>query len=215
MSDEPESGAQAPQIDLLEELGIALDPRVHRGRLPAVPIAAAHVRDLTEGDLVALATEPRGVRPPSLQRIHSSHHAIARLLASGMQTNQIALITGYSPARISVLERDPTFQGLVADYRTEMKDVAVDIVERMRNVSLDALEILHERLLERPEEVSLNMALDIVKAMTDRTGHGPNAQLNLNVNAGTIDRPPRETAEEWNERRLKELGPAGDPKLVN
>lgn len=200
--------------DLLDELLLG-SPPVHKGR-DGVPLSATYSRDLTEADLAALAA-PRGTATPTLQRIHSSHHALARCLATGMKTYDASLVTGYSPQRINQLERDPLFCDLVAYYKIEAKEVIVDLTERMQSLSRDAIEALHDRLREKPEDFSVGMLLDTVKAMADRTGHGPNTDVNLNIAGAGVDRPPRETHEEWEARRRRELAynsvgsPTGTP----
>ena len=177
------------------------------GRLPKEPYVN-FVRDLGESDLEALrARRGNGASPPakSLMRIHTSHHSLARCLASGMRPMQASLVTGYSPGRISALQRDPAFQALVADYQAEVKSASADLAERMADFSFDAIELLHERLQNEPEQFSVQTLLDVVKAFADRTGHGPNSQVNLKVATDYIDRPPRETMHEWEERRLREI----------
>lgn len=183
---------------LIEELTLGPEGR-SRG-----PPEAHYSRDLTEADLSALDL-PRGVAPRSLVRIHSSHHALAKCLAAGMRPAQAALVTGYSNNRISSLQRDPLFVQLVAEYRLEEESVMADLAVRMRGLSHDAIELLHDKLLERPEDFSPAMLLDIVKATADRTGYGTNSNVNLNVTLPTIDRPPREDYDKWKERKLREF----------
>jgi hypothetical protein len=161
-------------------------------------------RDLTEADLTALDA-PRGNVPRSLVRIHSSHHSLAKCLAVGMKHSQASLVTGYSQVRISQLQNDPAFMALVADYREESKSVVTDLTQRLIGLSLDAMELLHERLLEDPQGFTIPVLLDIVKATADRTGHGPGQEMSVRHTVDFIDRPPRETAEEWHQRRQKEL----------
>jgi len=190
--------------DLLAELdlGEAGAPRL-LGNL-AKPFSVELTRELSAADIAALAL-PRGAKPSPIARIHASHHALARCLASGMKATQAALITGYSASRISILQRDETFAALVRDYRDEAKATFADLAERMNGMSLDAIEILHDRLHAEPQEFSIPMLLDVVKAFADRTGHGPGQEVHLKVDRDFIDRPPRESAEEWQARRAKEL----------
>ena len=209
-------------LQLLSELDLGLaqpsrsDNTVERpnvlGRTTELYIA--YERDLTEADIEA-ASAPREAMPPrSLVRIHASHHALARCLAVGMKSNQAALITGYSAGRISQLQNDPAFQALCAEYRAEAKTVVGDITERMTNMSLDALELLQERMQDAPESFSIPTLLDLVKTFADRTGHGPNQEVHLKFDPNFVDRPPRETFEEWEARRNKELTvDAGDDKI--
>lgn len=171
-----------------------------------VPTTASYARDLTDADIAALSVLPRGGSPlKPLERLRSSHHALAKCLATGMRPNQAALVTGYSVDRIRSLDRDPTFGQLVAEYRQEMGDTMADLAIRMRGVSLDALEELHDRLLSKPEEFSTGMLLDVVKAMADRTGYGTNSTMNVNLNLPTIDRPKQENMEDFLERRRREI----------
>src|SRR5262245_44687461 len=189
-------GPKAPRSDNV------VQPRI-RGSRP-VELHISYERDLTEADIAALS-QPRGVRPKSLVRIHASHHSLARCLATGMRPQQAALVTGYSPGRISQLQNDPSFNDLVAEYRSEAKSIFADLAERMNDLSLDAIEHLQERLHESPETFTVDMLLDMVKAFADRTGHGPNQEVTLKVDRDFIDRPPRETFDEWQERRTREI----------
>jgi len=178
-------------------------PRISGGMTKATE--AHHVRDLTRADLAALEGH-RGVQPKSIQRIRSSHHALARCLASGMNANQSSLVTGYGAQRIYMLQRDPAFIALVQEYKLEAKEIFADLNERMTNISLDAIEELQERLDASPEGFSISMLLDVVKTFADRTGHGPGQEVKLSVSSSMIDRPPQESYEEWQKRRARELG---------
>lgn len=169
-------------------------------------VTCTYNRDLTEADIEALSV-PRGQAfPRSLVTIRASHHSLARCIAMGMRSAQTSLITGYSPGRISALQRDPAFIALVNDYKTEQKSVFGDLAERMNNMSLDAMEILQERLTDNPESFSVPILLDLVKTFADRTGHGPNQNVTLRVSDNLIDRPPRENFEQWRARRDQEIG---------
>ena len=111
------------------------------------------------------------------------------------------------------------FTALVADYRLEAQSIFAQLGERMSNFSLDAIELLHERLQDNPEQFSIPMLVDGIKAFADRTGFGPNQDINVRMStADLIDRPPRETHEQWQARRAKEIsGPTAptDSKKVH
>lgn len=209
MSDDRETAETA---DLVDSLDFSGPPRL-RGR-PATTLAT-HVRDLGQADLAALASAPRasGV-PQSLQRVRASHHALARCLATGMSAHQAGLVTGYSPSRISILLSDPAFRGLLDEYTADAKSIVADMAERMSNISLDALDELQQRLEESPESFSTPMLLDVVKAFADRTGHGPGQRLDVALSATLIDRPPKESFEDWRARRQRELGQEITPEGV-
>jgi hypothetical protein len=191
----------------LMDLGIDLGVRTV-GR-PRRPYIADFTRDLGPADIAALNAAPRGGTVPALKRIHASHHALARCLASGMRQNQVALVTGYTQARISTLMQDDAFKALVNDYQSEAKGAYADLAERMAGVSFDAIEVLHDRLQDNPEGFSIGMLFDIVRGFADRTGYGPGQDVNVRVSAEMIDRPPRESAEEWEKRRMLETAPPG------
>ena len=205
--------------DLLDELdlgGPSKEPRRDtvehsdraRLRLVGAPQRSTFVeygRDLTVADLEALSSQPRGVKPRSLVRIHASHHALAKCLAVGMKRDHAALVTGYSPVRVSQLQNDEAFMALVADYRMESKAVVADQTERMNNMSLHALEILQDLMHDNPEQFTPSMLLDMIKAFADRTGHGPGQEVKITLPNDFIDRPPRESYDEWQERRNREV----------
>jgi hypothetical protein len=174
---------------------------------PAKTFHVEYVRDLTTTDMMALNL-PRGVAPvQTIARIRASHHSLARCIATGMKHSQAGLVTGYNPSTISNLLNDTAFQALVEDYRMEAKSVMADLSERMSDLSLDAIELLQEKLHDRPQEFTVSTLLDLITKFADRTGHGPNQEVNLKVSGDFIDRPPRESFEDWERRRSKELAP--------
>jgi hypothetical protein len=209
---------QGPELLDVLDLGDTPGPRADTLERPRIngpspkEFYVGYARDLASADIAALDL-PRGSAPKSLMRIHSSHHSLARCLATGMKPGQAALVTGYSPNRINSLSRDPAFTALVADYQNEAKSVFADLAERMNDLSLDAIEILHERLQDNPEGFTIPVLLDLVKTFADRTGHGPNQEVHLKMSTDLVDRPPRETYEEWTARRAKQL--ASDPEKLN
>jgi hypothetical protein len=202
-SDDPEADALIDELDFSPPRLLGAVPRETEGYF---------VRDLTKADLQALDA-PRGTLPKAIQRIRASHHSLARCLASGIKPVQAALVTGYSQTRISLLLRDPTFAGLVEDYKREAREIFADLNERMVNLSLDAIEELQDRLADAPEGFSTGMLLDMVKACADRTGHGPGQEVKLSVSPSMIDRPPKESYEEWQKRRARELGADSDIEI--
>ena len=131
-TEDPNSTVESQEDSLLDELDFR--PRI-LGNVPKPDVSATYVRDLTEADMAAL-NGPRGSSPPRLvQKMRSSHHALARCLASGMKAVQASAVTGYTQNRISILQQDPTFQALVTDYRVEAKEIFADLTERMTNLS--------------------------------------------------------------------------------
>jgi hypothetical protein len=166
-----------------------LNPRT-TGRA-SVPLEAVYIRDLTVADIALLETE-RGIKPPIIKKLRDSHHSLARSLAAGMRPAEASMVTGYSLSRISILQADPTFQELLAFYRENTDAIYTDVHERMSTLSMEALEELRERLHDTPEQLSPMSLLEIVKTLSDRTGHGPSSKstvLSVNVDlAGRLER---------------------------
>lgn len=136
------------------------------------PTSAQAVREVTERDIANLDAV-KGVGTPTIARLRDSHHAIARLVALGRSDVETAAITGYSANRVCVLKKDPSFQELVAFYKDRVAEEFIDFTGRLKSVSLDALNVLHERIVETPESMENRELSEIVKMGADRTGFGP------------------------------------------
>lgn len=139
-------------------------------------IIAEVVRELSEEDIEALAD---GVNStvPTLQALKDSHHEVARLLASGERPLDVALITGYHPSRISILQRDPAFAELLAFYRERTVAEYDFRVGRMKLINEDALAEIQRRLDIEAERLKTSDVLKIATAMADRTGLGPTQKI--------------------------------------
>ena len=129
-------------------------------------------RPLGESDLALLETE-LGVSPRPIARVRDSHHALARALAGGLRPMEASELTGFSPSRISILQRDPTFAELLEFYRDQARESFTDFVGRLKLLSLDAVHELQERLDSEPEKIRISDLLEIAKFGADRSGHGP------------------------------------------
>ena len=152
------------------------------------PFFAAYSRDLVEDDLILGNALPR--RQPEgaakLKKLRSSHHEAARLVALGKEPSEIALITGYTPVRVCQLKVDPAFQELVAHYSGQVEELYVDVHRRLAGFTNDAMEELHERLLEAPEKIKTSDLKDLLTLGLDRTGFGPKSTVNTNIKAVVI-----------------------------
>lgn len=144
---------------------------------------AGAIRDLAPDD------ETPAARPRELIRLRDSHHQVARLIASGMRTEEVSRMTGYAIARLSWLQnQDPAFKELVEFYRQDRRDEQANIEARILSVALDALQTFHERMLDDPDSVTPALALEASKVYLDRAGYAPvtksvNKNLNLNIGA--------------------------------
>ena len=155
------------------------------------PATAGAVRELRESDFDKLLPV-KGSVPMKHVAMREAHHNVARLLAAGMKPVAVASASGFTPGTISKLLLDPTFQELVTFYRTEMTSQLTDFGTRMGTLGLDASAVLHERLLDKPEEFTPGQLTEILKATADRTGFGvATKSTNINVNvdiAGRLER---------------------------
>ena len=161
---------------LLEGIGKSL-----RGR-PAKEISVGAIRPLEAEDLVIGESVRRTVTlptstPPELLKLRTRHHLIAQLLAIGMKPKDVALKTGYSVSRISILQLDPAFKELLANYTSEQENLTVDVKERLRHLSMDSIDVIQQRFDENPEQFTNKELFDLAELTLDRTGHGKTATV--------------------------------------
>lgn len=168
------------------DLDLAL-PRTGAGRQPK-EVYVSFERELTEADLRAPVTQVQTA--PPIKQLRDTHHALARLLATGMGEAEASAQTGYSPSRISILKADPTFQELLEFYRSKGGESVADFRERMAVVGLTALAEIRDRLEEKPEEFNNTQLRELVRDLADRTGHAPEkaASQNVTINVGLSER---------------------------
>lgn len=141
-------------------------PRV-AGPLELELLGRANPSELLEE--TALSTQ----QAPTIKRLKQIHHELARLLASGLSPAEVAASTGYSASRISILQRDPSFKGLMDHYKTQRDEVFVDVHKRMATLGIDAADELQERLETNPESFSVGQLTELMKATLDRGGYSP------------------------------------------
>lgn len=137
-----------------------------RGSKSPQPLDIEIVRGLTEADLPMLASPPPvNSVAPTVQALRASHHQLAQLLARGMSGTEASLITGYSLSRISILQSDPTFTELLANYQANRELVFADTLERMRILGLSTLDELQDRLESDPVRWSNRELMEMAELM--------------------------------------------------
>jgi len=153
-------------------LSLEITPR-GTGRT-AIEVEMEVVRELTLEDL-PLLDSARQTRSNPLKRITDRHHALARVIASGIRHGEAAVIVGYEPSRVSILMDDPTFMELVGFYRSMRDEEFRTVHERLAGVTADALDLISERFEdeETRKTITLNQAMEVAKLGADRTGFGP------------------------------------------
>lgn len=138
------------------------------GRKPSKSVDLTVVRHLGLEDLDALIAgeAPKAPQPGNrLLSIRHAHHQIARLLTSGSKQAEVSLLTGYSPAYISILQKDPAFRELLAYYTAQEEAKHVDVMERMRSLGLSTLDELQRRLEEEPDDWKKGELMNLAELM--------------------------------------------------
>lgn len=156
-----------------------------KGRKPEPPKILS-ARPLTRDDLVYL-NAPRAINRVAAFR--ETHHRLARLVASGLRTEQILEISGYSSSRLSTLRADPAFKELVALYMTQGNARVAEVVDETEMTAVSNLRRM-ERMVEAhldeadatEELVPLKTLATLISDRMDRFGYSKK-QVNLNLNA--------------------------------
>jgi len=127
------------------------------------PLRIEVVRALTAEDIESGFLTP--APPPTLQSIKSSHHSLAKLLAAGRTAIEASRITGYSPQYISRLRNDPAFAELLLHYSEVEELASSDFLGTMREVGLDMLNELRERIEKDPGALSVGQLHEGIKLL--------------------------------------------------
>lgn len=166
------------------DLGIDLNALSKPGRRPGA-VDALFVRELDARDLTALAEAPRMTEAILPKKMTERHHALARMLASGLKDGEAAALVGYEQAWVSSIKKSPAFIELMDLYR-ETKDLEfAEFAGRMAGLGKDALVELQNRLETEPEKFTNGTLLEVIKTLADRTGYGPQTTtVNVNLDLG-------------------------------
>lgn len=128
------------------------------------------VRELNQGDLGLILNPPeKGITTTPLLKLRNTHHMLARLLAEGRKNSECALVTGYTPSRISILQHDPAFKELIAYYSANVEAKYLDVHERLASLGMSSLDELQERLEEQPEGFKNRELLELAEFALDRS----------------------------------------------
>lgn len=162
--------------DLIQGIGKSLRGRPSR-ELTVGAIRPLEAEDLAIGENLRKEVKLPTSTAPEILKLRTRHHLIAQLLAMGMKPKEVALRTGYSVSRISILQLDPTFKELLANYVAEQDNLTVDIKERLRHLSMDSIDIIQQRFDDDPEQFTNKELFDLAELTLDRTGHGKSATI--------------------------------------
>lgn len=120
-----------------------------------------------------------------IERFRESHHAVAKMFASGMTNSMIRQRTGLSNRRLELLWNDPSFQELIAVYAQRVDEVwnknldtYLDLgMSNMINAESQIAERLDEALNVGAEPIPLAMLDKISQGRADRFGYGKNSTI--------------------------------------
>lgn len=160
--------------------GTGVIPDARGGRKPSVPVEFEIVRGLEQGDLEPLLANAASLtretsKAPTVKELRSAHHRLAQLLATGMTGVEASLMTGYSQTRISILRADPAFGELLEHYRQVRELHFVDVLERMKQIGLNTLDEIQDRLEAAPEAFSARELMELTELMLVKGRTGPGA----------------------------------------
>ena len=158
-----------------------------RGRVDKTPIPL-DVRPLTADSVANASQREAGIKPDALTRITVRHRAIARRIAAGASTGEVAAEFGLTASRISVLKADRTFQDLVEWYTVAGDREFEEAHRTLANLTQATAEELLERVLEEPEELDTSELTKLLQIAADRTGHAPKRVEEKTVNFNFGDR---------------------------
>jgi hypothetical protein len=158
---------------------------LQRGHLTPLRPEVSDFRTLTRADL-ALLSEKRPAQ--TLQTLRDTHHRVARAVAAGLKTHEVATHCGISLNRVSMLKKDPAFTELVAHYRGIVTAEYVRSVDSFMEVAtsnmLKAAVMISDKLddaIDKGEFLPTRDLIAIHDTGADRFGYGK-MQKNLNVN---------------------------------
>lgn len=153
-----------------------------RGRRASTPLMATIKRQLDRADIEALWQNPTSPTPSQrvspIQRIRTSHHMLAKLIAEGRKGPEIQMITGYSSSYICNIQHEPVFAELVTYYRSQLGEVYLNVHQRLASLGLDVVDELQDRLNTDPDQFSIKDLEEVGKLTLDRAGYGPQSTVN-------------------------------------
>ena len=156
---------------------------LHRGAI-AKPPRILSVRVLTREDLARLKGEKRVM--PRVKSFRDTHHRLARLCATGMRTEEILRITGYSYQRLSSMRMDPAFQQLIAEYRGKVTEAFVESQDEFYETATSNMlrmeRQVEEHLDKADEDGDLIPLQTLFKGIGDRADRFGYSKKTINTN---------------------------------
>lgn len=181
---------------------------LQRGRVIAKTPRISNIRTLSRADLPLLLEK----RPkPTIKSLSDKHHRLARAVASGLPTTEIAAICGITTTRISMLKSDPAFIELIAHYRGMVTADYIRSADSYLEIAtanmIKAEAMLGDKLdaaIDNDELLPTRDLIAISRDAADRFGYGK-TQKNLNVN---VDFAAQLEAARKRSTQVREIGPS-------
>ena len=155
-------------------------------------------------------------RPSVIKRLRDHHHLIARLIAEGKRTMEVAEIVGISVSRVSILKGDPAFQQLVEMYRmnyNSIRDTAfADAYKKAALLREVAIDEKLDRYEEDPTSLSnteINQDIAMTNEMLDGK-HTTNTTVSVRLPLADLSEQRRLRAERLSALALPSAKPEPD-----
>lgn len=103
-------------------------------------------------------------RPSSIKRIRDHHHLIARLIAQGRRTTDVAREVGMSISRISILKGDPAFRQLIETYRDSYSQIHEAVYHDVKKTAALLLQHTLQQRVDQYEEDPDSLSPEQVRA---------------------------------------------------
>ena len=140
-------------------------------------------------------TESLALSPASVtDRLRARHHQLARYIAEGKAIREAAFIVGYAPQTVSSYMSDPAFRELVDYYKAQVNHEYLDMHHKLGSLAATAVDILHERLEERPAAFTNNELRQIINDACDRSvapSKGAAAGSGVSINVRFVKADPQ------------------------
>lgn len=145
-----------------------------RGRKAQVALPPTYLRDLTEADRPAISEHFQSGRGDingslNIQEMKTRHHMLAMVLAGGAPDQEAAFITNYTINTIVALKKSPMFRELLAYYGEQKEQEWKSFHAKAAAVGLDVLQVLHDRVLDNPDDIKTKDLKDLMDSLFDRT----------------------------------------------
>lgn len=182
---------------ILAESGLGLGAMAQR-RHNQREAVILEVGDLTEDHAaearqhMSTPSELSGYGNPNVHptvTLRARHHRIAQFVAVGMKDADISRACNVTPMTITNLRQSPAFVELVAHYTADYSDDIAQFAEVAATLNVELLQHLSEQLELNPGKFDPRVTGELVKILSDRTGHAPVAKsVSINVHTGLGDK---------------------------